>query len=131
MWKDLETSLGNLRLTFSADTIEPSFDALKSSFDLVEGRAVVLHQAERELLLEGVGPHVGHVDGHAREIAARFAAGHAQGSVGQGRHIATQPGPEGEEMGLELCKAKRRSAADVTGPAKKSFGSGPGSQPAL
>src|SRR5262245_61365798 len=67
--EDLQAGLGNLGFALGADTIVAVFDANKSSLDLLEGAAVVLHQAQRELLLEGVGAHVGHVDRHARQIA--------------------------------------------------------------
>src|SRR5688572_17822789 len=68
----IQSRLEDFAFAIEADTIGPFLNSLKSGFNLVEGRFLGFHEGEREFLLEIIGPYVGHVDGHARQIAARF-----------------------------------------------------------
>jgi hypothetical protein len=70
----------------------------------LQSAAIVLHQAQREFLLEGVGSHVCHMDRHAREIAGSFAASLAERGVGQGRDVASQAGPKSEQHVFEFSR---------------------------
>lgn len=91
--ESLEAHLGNLGVTFDAQTIDTFFDALKSGFDLAQRLLIVFHEAEREFLFEIVGTDIRHVNGHTREIAAGLAASFLQSGIRHRADVTAEASP--------------------------------------
>ena len=70
---------------------------LERRVNLAQFLFLVLDEAERELVLEIVRAHVGHVIGHGREVAGRRGRGLAQRVVLHVVHVAAQDRPASEQ----------------------------------
>jgi hypothetical protein len=72
VWDGIKPGFWDSPNTLNASTIGSVFDPFKSSFNLFQGFFARFHQAQGKFLLKIVAPHVGHVDGHAGQLTARF-----------------------------------------------------------
>src|SRR5437588_8622439 len=94
----LEARLADVLVTLLTPAKGPEPDAIERIADLGERLLLVFHEAEGELLLEGVGAQVGHVNRRVGEIAAGLAPLRPQRLVLQMRDVPVEPVPQGEQL---------------------------------
>jgi hypothetical protein len=89
----VKTGLGNLSTALLALSEAAVFDPRQCPVDLVDGVLVASQQTKREFLVGVVTAKLGHAGWHASGPAVVLV----QGVVFHLRHIAQEPGPQGQE----------------------------------